>query len=649
MITIGREKERDRIERFAITDPENKAFFGVKGIGKSTIFESVFTKKNCKKYAEEYKYLFVRTILSPDAKGDELVNFLIDRVINAIELIDDDSLKIMLHQKIKEGEVKYYSKDSLLRDALETIKDYEYYVILIMDEFHNMGRNKNIGSDQYDFLRSLNELGLIYYWIVSDSDFSDVYATSQFTTSFFAQKFIPETISRMKDKDMIKLLKVTADKYDVQILEEDLQTICSIIGGIPSFAIPAIKNYESLEGNGFDQRLFMNLMLEDVKCLSLLTSWSRSLTEDQKDILSDIAQYGKVYQRDLMNDIGRVNQLGDHSGLGLLVNSTDENGKYWMVNSQIYEQYILQKSEAFYSADIKTLKKEISPTVAPTYIQNNYYTVNNNIFSPESAVSALMNLKSLVGNSNQLLLSGDTIFTEAIHQLPFQQEGWEALNDDEKDARADDYAQRVFENGGFSSDSLSENQMRRFHLTSAIMEHLSSNNRNNLISAIQVYDLLQFCIDRFGLNMLNSESARGILFAKLYESIVKDSLKPALDSVAEIASKEVRIDNQTYTVAEAPVSKMTLGNFVFILRDWNVQTVLSNICVGNLGLTDYDRQWWQTHQNDMRDISFLRNDCCHSGNEFDGNKLDRLIKYLFELGAIADVEIYDSIRDRNMN
>ena len=46
MITIGREKERDRIERFAITDPENKAFFGVKGIGKSTIFESVFTKKS---------------------------------------------------------------------------------------------------------------------------------------------------------------------------------------------------------------------------------------------------------------------------------------------------------------------------------------------------------------------------------------------------------------------------------------------------------------------------------------------------------------------------------------------------------------------------------------------------------------------------
>lgn len=647
MKIIGRKREIKRITNFAVADPENKAFFGVKGIGKSTVFESVFSKSNCKMYAEEYQYLFVRTILSPDTKGDDLINFLIDRVINAIDLIDDDSLKTMLHQKLKEGEDKYYSKDSLLRDALETIKDYEYYMILIMDEFHNMGRNKNVGSEQYDFLRSLNELGLMYYWIVSDSDFSDVYATSQFTTSFFAQKFIPETMPRMKDEDMMALLNETADKYDVEISEDDLRSICSIIGGVPGFAVPAIKNYEALEGTGFDQEQFMNLLLEDVKCLSLLTSWSRSLTEEQKDILRDIAQYGKVYQKDLMNDIGRVNQLGDHSGLGLLVHGADENGKYWTVNSQIYEQYILRKSDAFYSAEIKVPEKEATPVAAPTYIQNNYYTVNNNIFSPESAVSALMDLKRLVGNSEKLLLPGDRVFTEAVQQLPFQQEGWESLDDAEKDARADDYADKVFESGGFSSDSLSDNQMQRFHLTPAIMEHLSPTNRNNLISAIQVYDLLQFCIDRFGLNMLNSESARGILFAKLYESVVKDSLRPALSSVDVIASKELRIDRNTYTVADAPLSKMTLGNFVYILGDWNVQATLSNICVGDLGLSDCDRQWWQRHQSDMRDISFLRNDCCHSGNEFDGNKLDRLIKYLFELGAIADVEIYDSIRDRN--
>ena len=88
---------------------------------------------------------------------------------------------------------------------------------------------------------------------------------------------------RMKDEDMMALLKETADKYEVEISEDDLMTICSIIGGVPGFAVPAIKNYEALEGTAFDREQFMNLLLEDVKCLSLLTSWSRSLAEEQKE------------------------------------------------------------------------------------------------------------------------------------------------------------------------------------------------------------------------------------------------------------------------------------------------------------------------------------------------------------------------------
>lgn len=37
---------------------------------------------------------------------------------------------------------------------------------------------------------------------------------------------------RMKDEDMIALLKETADKYEVEISEDDLMSICSIIGGV---------------------------------------------------------------------------------------------------------------------------------------------------------------------------------------------------------------------------------------------------------------------------------------------------------------------------------------------------------------------------------------------------------------------------------
>ena len=196
MKLIGRKRELRRIVSYATAEPENKAFFGVKGVGKSSLFETVFSKVNCKSYAEEYRYLFVRTILPPSIKGTELTNFLLDRVINGIDLIEDDSVRGDLHERLKASAEKYNNRDSLLRDILETIKDYDYSFILIMDDFHNMGRNSDVGFEQYDFLRSLTELGLVFYWIVSDSDFSDAYATEQFTTSFFTQKFNPETITQ---------------------------------------------------------------------------------------------------------------------------------------------------------------------------------------------------------------------------------------------------------------------------------------------------------------------------------------------------------------------------------------------------------------------------------------------------------------------
>ena len=649
MKIIGREREIKRITNFATAEPENKAFFGVKGIGKSTLFESVFSKSKCKMYAEEYQYLFVRTILSPDTKGDDLVNFLIDRIINAIDLIGDSELKNLLHQKLKEDEDKYYSKDSFLRDALETIKEYDYCVILIMDEFHNMGRNKSVGSNQYDYLRSLNELGLIYYWIISDSDFSDVYATSQFTTSFFAQKFIPETIPQMSTEDMIELIKQKSEGRDLSISDDVIQIICSIIGGIPAFVVPSVMTLSTLGSDSFDEDLFISQLLENPACLSLLSSWCRSLTSEQKDLLREIALHKQVLQNDYLEKIGKINQLGDNSGLGLLIHSDNQSGRYWAINSKLFSSFIINKTDNFYAVDIVLPddEKQKEKSQGTTFIQNNYFTVNNNFFNPTHAAEALFSLRDLIESQKNLLLPDSSVLTSAIQQLPYQQDEWDSITDEEKDDKMDAFADNVLSSNAFKSDSLSENQMQRFYLNQSILDNLTETSRNNLISAIQVYDLLQFCVDRFGLSLLNSESARGILFARLYESILKESFCPALVSVDEIASKALLVEGVSYSIKDAPVNKLTLGSFVFILQDRKVRRKLADICDTEIQKSMYDTHWWKNHQTDMYNISSLRNDCCHSGHLFDKNKLDRLLQCMFELGAISSVEIYNDITNRN--
>ena len=649
MKILGRKREIKKITNYASSEPENQAFFGVKGLGKSILFENVFSKANCKMYADDYQVLYVRTILQPEKKGEDLINFLLDRVINGIDLISDDILRNDINQRIKEEANKFHSKDSLLREALETIRDNGYSMVLIMDEFHNMGRNSNVGSEQYDFLRSLNELGLIYYWIVSDSDFSDVYATSQFTTSFFAQKFNPKTIPQMNKEDMLEYIGNVAEKNDIDLKTELRKRIVDIIGGIPGFVAPSVMCIETIGERMFNEDVFVEHMLENPKCLSLLTSWSRSLTVEQKDILNKIASSGKVTASDIRENVGKINQLGDISGLGLLIHEDVENGRYWSINSKLFATFILNKSEMFYSADVvssSSANEEIKQNSTTYNIQNNYYTVNNNFFNPSNAVEALLNLKKMVGTQDQILLPDNELMTAVIKQLPYEQAGWDSMEQEEKEEKMEEYTDRIFSSSDFRADSLSENQMERFSLNNNILSCLSETSRNNLISAIQVYDLLQFCVDRFGLNMLNSESARGILFAKLYESILKESLSPALCSVIGISDKIITIDRNSYSISEAPVNKMTIGNYAYILGARDTQNILATICISDIHKATYNALWWRKHKDDMYQISDLRNKCCHSGNLFNSNQLNMLIDYLFNLGAIAAIEIYNDITNR---
>lgn len=599
----------------------------------------------------EYKYLFVKASLKPQKTGDDLTDFLLDRITNAIDLISDEEVRTEIQDRLTQYEGKYHAKDSLLHDALETIKAHDYSMILIMDEFHNMGRNSSVGSEQYDFLRSLNEGNLLYYWIISDSDFSDVYATEQFTTSFFAQKFIPETIPQMRHEDMIQLLKEKAAQDEVSLSDTMIETIYGLIGGIPGFVIPAIKIIGELEledDSAFDSAVFVEYMLAHPRCASLLNSWSRSLKEDQKYILLDIAEQDKVYQSDVMTKIGKINQLGDHSGLGLLIHGSDSNGKYWKINAELFRRFIIDKGDDFFSAALSVPEKktEASASPAPTTVQNYYFTANNYFFNPNDAVKSLVALKEIVERRN-LPSQNNSYLTEAVQSLPYQQSGWDSLDDQQKDEQMDDYADKIFASGEFRADSLSETQMARFFLTQPLLDRLSTSSRDNLISAIQVYDLLQFCIDRFGLNLNNSESARGILFARLYESMLKENLNPAFCSVKEIASKSIDfVGKRLFIVSNVPYKKLTIGYYARVLEDPNVQKSLSTICTSEINRSSNDSSWWFTHQQDMLKIADLRNECCHSGNSFTHARLESLIRFLFELHAIANIEVYNDITNR---
>lgn len=323
------------------------------------------------------------------------------------------------------------------------------------------------------------------------------------------------------------------------------------------------------------------------------------MTEEQKDLIREVAERHTISEIEFRErgDIGKINQLGNKSGLGLLVKKTGSNGTDWSVNSVLFERYVMDRTSDFYAAAIKETVSLEEPAHPPViqYITNNIMV--NNVFSPDNAVKALAGLKQFLSSGTPVIAPPERLLSETVQQLPFYQNEWAVLDDEEKDAKLDEYAESVFESEEFQFESLSESQMTRFFLTPEILEHLSENNRRNLISAIQVYDLLQFCIDRFGLDFQHSESARGILFAKVYEAILKDNLQRMLNSVEEIAATELKVEGVWGPFSSFDMDKVTIGNLQYILSRRPVKETLVNICANEIGRQDCNFRWWSEHSS----------------------------------------------------
>lgn len=294
-----------------------------------------------------------------------------------------------------------------------------------------------------------------------------------------------------------------------------------------------------------------------------------------------------------MSSIGRINQLGDHSGLGLLIHDSDEIGKYWRVNSEIFKYFIVSKEDTFFATDITPIEtvKDDASRPGTTYIQNAYFNVNNNFFNPNDAVKSLLVLKE-IATCKQLPAAPTKALTDAIQCLPYEQEGWDKLTDEQKDEQTGAFADLASET--FRSDILSETQLSRFSLNQQFLDGLSETCRNDLISAIQIYDFLQFCVDKFGLNILNSESARGILFARLYESMLKEYLHPALCSDNEISSRPIFLGGKRFVISTVPPFQRTIKFYANFLNDSNrdpfVENKLASICVNDrMSAADKDK------------------------------------------------------------
>lgn len=271
--------------------------------------------------------------------------------------------------------------------------------------------------------------------------------------------------------------------------------------------------------------------------------------------------------------------------------------------------------------------------------------VNNVTVSIDNAVMGLERLQKMIESPSDCITVNEV--NKQIEEIRFDSTAWDALSENEQEEIFTEYAERIFSSDAFVNKELTENQKMRFQLNDKILGMLSSDCRKQITCGIQVYDLIQYCIDNFGLEMNGLESPRAILFARAFEKHMKDCMYKAFGSIEAFSNQTLKLGAKSVPIADYPIDRTTIGNYTTMLTFKSSYRVLVEYAKDKLSCPDRDESWWIGVIDNLKKIGNLRNECCHSGSAFDVNQLENLVNLIFKEKSIEAVyfvrEIYESI------
>ncbi|MBQ8982173.1 MAG: ATP-binding protein [Lachnospiraceae bacterium] len=646
---FGRANYVDKIKKYAESpDVGNLAFLGVKGVGKTSLFLYYFTKAKKEEIAGRYKKLFVYSRLDSRKQGSDLYHFLLDQVKVGIREIpvEDDKQKII--KEMDDINAVFDTLDARLTQYLMVVKEMGYDLVIIMDQFHCMARDTEVGREQYDVLRSFNEQKLITYWIITDTDLLETCATKQYIASFFAQKFTSKlTICPLGDGERTEAVHFFANQKKCELLDSETDLVADISGGVPELMailidILCMAKQDNIEVT--KEELIRRFLIHDGG-ISLFKNWITGLNSKQKELLFEIASSQRgLNENNTMVESSKLAELSDDVGRGLLHIIKDNDEKTWNINIDLFRQYIVDCGSDFYLETEKETTNSDALPLSESRVTNIYNiegnfinSQTNNILNIENAITGLEDLQKLVSGNTLLLEEGQV--SKKLEFLPFRQEVWTEMNEEEQEQELEKYAEGVFSSDIFSRGDLTTEQMKEFYLNESILESLSDACRNQIICGIQVYNLIQLCIDNFGLNMNESESPRGILFARAFERHLKDYMAPAFYRIPEMASQQVYPTTKEFKVY--PIDKTTIGTYSTLLGQG--YKIFAQASIQLLEYEDKDEIWWKRLVSRLSRIGDLRNKCCHSGTEFGNKDLLNLKTMIFTDRSLEDILLFEQI------
>ena len=213
---FGRKQEVNRIfSRLNATPPGSVSVVGDRKIGKSSLLNFIYTKRNREQHLEDHESTIMVYVDLQQQK-----NMALDTFVNTVLGIANLELRGRL-------DVSDCNRDlSGIKDLVERLHGADLRLVLLMDEFEAITANPNFDLEFFSFLRYLANHYNVAYITSSARDLQQLCHTQEIRDSPFFNIFTPLPLSVLRPDEARELIEIpSADvqrpllPYERQILE----------------------------------------------------------------------------------------------------------------------------------------------------------------------------------------------------------------------------------------------------------------------------------------------------------------------------------------------------------------------------------------------------------------------------------------------
>ena len=230
---VGRDREVEQVfMRLRNPEFESSSIVGERRSGKTSLLNYIAHPDAISHYGlnpETYLFVYLDLeMITATSTPTRLYQYMLRRIASKVQ---DETLKKQLRDTSQYDTIDTYD----LAEVLDSMEDEGLHVVLLIDEFENVGDNANFGPDFYYGLRSLaihHDLALITSTRV---DLVEIAHSDAVRSSPFFNIFATINLPSFSAADVQKMLKNYLEDTDISFSDTEQEHVLTLSGRVPFF------------------------------------------------------------------------------------------------------------------------------------------------------------------------------------------------------------------------------------------------------------------------------------------------------------------------------------------------------------------------------------------------------------------------------